>query len=135
MENRIEFYLQFDYKGETHRPAVTVNLDQLLQQQGTLPNLYLLLARENGIGLYSYELEVMESLPIQVAHAEGELVSRFVDGESWDPAGFEKAWHLQQQRGEVETLAAEYLDSVLLQRHPQIIEALLAAYQRGREAS
>lgn len=133
MSNQIEFYVQFDYKGETLRPSININLDEMLQQQGTLPNLYPLLARENGIGLYSYELEVMESLPIQVAHAEGALVSRFVDGADFDQGGFEAAWHLEQVRSEIETLAAERFDSTLLQQHPEIIDALLVAYQRGKE--
>ncbi len=135
MNNQIEFYVQFDFKGETRRPTITVDLDEMMSQQGELPNLYPLLARENGIGLYSYELEVMESLPMQVSHAEGELVSRFVDGEIFDQAGFEAAWHLESIRSQIEEIALQQLDSSVLEQYPAIIEAMLQVYQLGKQKS
>lgn len=134
MKSRIEVFVQFDYRGETLRPTVVVDLDLLMRGQGSIPSLYPLLAKENSIGLYSYELEVMESLPIEVSDAQG-LAAEFVEAQQFDQQGFEAAWHLEQAREQIEAAAGEILGDDFLQQHPQVMEALQAAYQLGKAVS
>jgi hypothetical protein len=131
MKNSIEFYIQFDYKGKTLRPTLTVDLDEMMQQ-GSVSNLYPLLARKNGIGLYSYELEIMESLPLKVAAVVG-MAAEFVQEEQFDQSGFEVAWHTEQARSRIEEIAQQHVSSDLLIKHPELMDALLAVYALGKE--
>ncbi len=134
MKSSIEVFVQFDFKGETLSPSLKIDLDEMMSQYGEMPVLYPLLARHNNIGLYSYELEVMESLPIQGRDAEG-LAAQFVVDGLFDQQGFERAWLGQQAVERLRQLALEHMDGELLEQHPQIIQALQAAYQLGREAN
>ena len=134
MSDQIEICLPFDYRGETHTPSATVDLDQQMESQGHLNPFHLLLAKENGIGLYSYELEVMESLPVQVSHATG-LAAAFVSEERhFDVQGFEAAWHQEHERNKLREMMNSRFSAEELAAHPQLEEALWEAYQLGKNA-
>lgn len=131
MGSQAEFYVAFDFKGASHRPAIMVDLDSMMEQQGSMPNLYPLLAKENGIGLYSYELEVMESLPLQVAHAEG-LAAKFVEDGVFDQQGFELAWKSQYHRDAVIAVAQQHM-AFDPEQETALVDALMAAFQLGQQ--
>lgn len=134
MSNQIEICLPFDFRGETHAPSATVDLDQQMEAQGHINPFHLLLAKENGIGLYSYELEVMESLPVQVTRAAG-LAAEFVSEEKeFDVQGFELAWHQQYERNQLKEIMASRFSEEELAANPQLEEALWEAYQLGKTA-
>ena len=61
MINQITATIEFSFKGETHRPSVELDLDQLMQQYGTIPPLHRMLAALHNIDSYSYEYEMLEA--------------------------------------------------------------------------
>jgi len=134
MTNQIEIYLTFDYRGETHAPKATVDLDLQMEAQGHLNPFHLLLAKENEIGLYSYELEVMESLPVQVSHATGLAVGFVSEEKYFDVEGFEAAWHQQSEKNRLKEMIASRFSEEALTANPQLEEALWEAYQLGKNA-
>lgn len=124
MTNRIEIYAEFDFKGKSFHPVADIDLDSAMEKHGEIPPLTQILARESGIGLYSYELEVLETVPVMVGRAEG-LAKRFVlqDGR-FDGEGFEAEWQNEAVRRKMDVIAQQY---------PSIEEAMFAAYKLGRE--
>ncbi len=134
MKSRIEIFIEFDFRGETFRPSALIDLDQLMEREGRISPFHPILAREGGIGPYSYELEVMETCPVQVAHAEG-LAAEFVRDGHFDTAAFESAWHHENDRQLVRAIAARYFDAEELQQRGVLEEALVAAYRLGKGES
>ena len=134
MKSEIEIFVQFGFKGETRSPAMIINLDQQMEQQGHLSPFIPALAKAGDIGPYSYEYEVMESVPVVVKRAEGAAVSFVVD-EQFDVRGFEMHWRQQREFQKIEEIAQQYLSSEQLEQLPQWRIALVAAYQLGKGTS
>jgi hypothetical protein len=131
VKSELEVFVRFDFRGKSLSPQVTVDLDLQMEQQGHLSDFKLMLARENGIDLYSYEFEVMESLPIVVRRATG-LAEQFSLQGVFDAEGFEARWRVLKEQQQIEAVALEYLDRETLEQNPQWQAALLAVYQLGK---
>jgi len=124
MKNIIKIYVEFDFKGRSFRPTATIDLDMQMERHGEIPAFHSLLARENGIDLYSYELEVMETAPVMVSHAEG-MAEKFVQqNKQFDLNGFKEEWQNCKVHQRIEAIT---------QQHSSVEETLFAVYQLGRE--
>ncbi len=132
MNNRIDASVTFSYKGQTLAPSVSLDLDRFLEKEGKLPDLHLLLATENNIGLYSYEYEVLQAYPLVFANAEG-LAAEFLVGEEFDVEGFIAAWKLSKVVERLEEIAGRHLGEADLNARPALRAALIEAYELGRQ--
>ncbi len=132
MSNRIDASVTFSYKGQTLAPSVSLDLDRFLEKEGKLPDLHLLLATENNIGLYSYEYEVLQAYPLVFANAEG-LAAEFLVGEEFDVEGFIAAWKLSKVVERLEEIAGRHLGEADLNARPALRAALIEAYELGRQ--
>ncbi|MGM0593430.1 MAG: hypothetical protein ACQETD_02745 [Pseudomonadota bacterium] len=132
MGNSVEVTTQFDFKGETYRPSVVIDLDQVMQADGRLPDCYQLLAQSCGIGPYSYEYEVLESSPLSFVRPQG-LAEAFLQGEQFDFQGFRQCWLREQNVAALAAIAEERLGVSSLAQEPALREALLEAYELGRQ--
>ena len=133
MKNSIDATVTFSFKGETHTPSTTIDLDALMKQHGSLPHLYTLLAMENGIDTYSYLYEVMEQSPIRFVNAQG-AVANFVNNEVLDVEGFQRRWQQNQVIDMLQSIASRELNIDDLDNHPELKNALLEAYDCGKSA-
>lgn len=133
VNSRIDVSVTFSFKGETHAPRVTLELDRFLEKEGKLPDIYLLLAQENGIGLYSYEFEVLQAYPLEFSAAEG-LAADFLDGGTFDAEGFVAEWKRQKVVTQLAVIATRHLGEVELSAQPALEAALLEAYELGQQA-
>ena len=66
----IDATVNFSFKGETYNLTTTIDLDNVMQGDGHVPNIHLLLARQNDIDTYSYLYEAMESHPVRYSNAK-----------------------------------------------------------------
>lgn len=132
MGNRITIAVEFDFKGQHYAPSASIDLDQIMRSNGTIPNLCSSLARLNDIDLYSYEFEVMESLEMQFTNAQGVAAECLQNG-VFDKEEFVKRWHQEQQLKALSEVAKQYLQIEVLAQQPQLQAALLAAFELGRK--
>ncbi len=70
--------VEFDYKGESHQLAALINIENFVDHEDFYQSVCLTIARENNIGLYTYELEVMMDQEIVFSDAKG-YVSACID--------------------------------------------------------
>ncbi len=133
VNNRIDASVTFSFKGNTLSPRVTLELDRFLEKEGKLPDLYLLLAQENGIGLYSYEYEMLQAYPIEFANAEG-LAADFLDGVNFDAEGFITSWKRGKLVRTLAEVAERHLQVADLEAQPALRDALVEAYEMGLQA-
>lgn len=131
MSNQITASVIFSFRGMTHNPSLRIDLDALMRAQGEPGGLHVMLAKANGIDLYSYEFELMEDLPITFSAATG-MATDYLDGTDFDLAGFRLAWRKQQALDVLRPLALEYLHIADLSTEPALRDALLAAYRAGQ---
>lgn len=131
MKNSIDAHIEFSFKGETYTPFATIDLDSLLEQGGTLPDIHVLLAERNGIDTYSYLFEVMQEEEISFSNAQG-LAADFLTDGSFDSEAFAARWQENGVISRLEAIATRELGIDRLEQHPQIREALLQAYRLGR---
>lgn len=133
MKNTITAQIDFDFKGEHFSPSATVDLDEIMEATGKAPNLHALIATSNQINLYSYEIEVMEVSPVVISHSEG-MVSQFVsENNQLDVEGFEKQWHKDNAMVGLQLIAQKHLGLDDLKQDKAIQQALLEAYQLGKD--
>lgn len=131
MKSSIEISAQFDFRGETFTPVITLDLDRLMQSGAVMPDYYQLLANENGIGLYSYEFEVLESSELRFSDAQG-LAADFVENGNFDFEGFRRRWLEQRELETLTAIAQRHLGVDELAQQPSLREALLEAYRLGK---
>lgn len=132
MSNTIEISAQFDFRGQTHTPRATLELDALLERGEAVPDFHQRLAIENGIDLYSYEYEVLESSELHFSAATGLALEFFHDG-VFDFEGFRRRWQHQRALQRLEQVAQRHLGVEDLAQDQALSAALLEAYRLGRE--
>jgi len=133
MKNIVTASIEFSFKGETFSPSITIELDEHLKANGSLlDNLYSIIATENNIGLYSYEYEMMQAEPIKFQHVEGFVVDYIKEG-ILDMNAFEITWHENNALSKLLNIAERHLHITDFKQHTELKQALLSAYQLGKD--
>ncbi|MCP4992796.1 MAG: hypothetical protein GY934_03270 [Gammaproteobacteria bacterium] len=134
MNNTIDAWVEFSFKGELYTPKSTIDLDRHLEQRGTLPPLHGILATENGIDTYSYLYEVMEQADVQFDNPRGVAAECLVDGH-FDIPTMERRWREYRVLEQLQTLAGQALGVDDLEQNPELKQVLMSAYELGRQAA
>ena len=132
IRNSVIAYVGFDFKGKHYSPAVVVDLDHFFNRKREVEELYVDLAHEAGIGLYSYELEVMMCDEIEFRDPSG-IAEGLVENGRIDWDRLEKAWHDDAGLREMSKIANKYFNVENIDDHPRLVAALVAAYKLGIE--
>lgn len=132
MKNTITACLPFSFKGEQHTPCYRIDLDGLMEKGQSFPqNLPRIIARENRIGYYSYEFEMLESAELIFDQATG-LAKRFHNEKGeFDFEGFAEAWIVQNNLPRIQQIAQQEMEIENLDENPQLKSALLTAFRCG----
>lgn len=133
MKNSIVASIVCSFKGETHAPAATIDLDATMAAHGHLPDLHATIATQNHIDTYSYLYEVMESQEIEFSQATGIAADCLIDG-VFDRHAFEQRWLAQQELAVLGPIARHHLQIDDLTQHPELKAALQAAFEAGKDA-
>ena len=133
MNNVITITIKFDFRGKHFNPSAEFDLDEIMRNNGTIPDLHYTLASLNNIDHYSYEFEIMLAEEMQYSHAQG-YASEYLHHNLFDKEGFSQRWHAEQQRCALQQIARQHMNIETLAQHPELHAALNAAYQLGRKA-
>jgi len=125
--NYVEVSLEFCFKGVCYSPTAVIDLDSCMHHQDLLPYIYSHLASENGIGIYSYEFDVMVMEEITFSSPSG-LVAEYVSDGHLDIDGFKQAWLEENCIRILQPIASRHLGIENLNNHPDLKAALIAAY-------
>lgn len=131
MKNSFVASVEFYFKGEKYTPSARIDLDRLMETSGGIPSLYALLARENGIDLYSYQYEVMQVEDIRYSEVEG-FVADFIHNGELDVQGFMDKWQEEKVLADLAAIARRCLGVKDLAQQPELANALREAFQLGR---
>ncbi len=134
MNNTIDAWVEFSFKGVFYAPKSTIDLDRYLEKRSSLPPLHGILAAENGIDTYSYLYEVMEQAEIQFDNPRGLAAACMVDGH-FDIPALERRWWEHRVLELLQPLAGQVLGGGDLEQNPALKQALLSAYELGRQAA
>ncbi len=136
--NKIVASVSFHFKGKLYSPEATIDLDHLMTTQhggsDKLSSIHPLLAKKNGIDLYSYEYEIMLEEPVQFSEATGIATEHLCDGQFFID-DFEKAWREEKICGYIQPIAKQYLAIDNLTEHPDLEKALTACFLEGQNKS
>ncbi|OIO67933.1 MAG: hypothetical protein COW19_02405 [Zetaproteobacteria bacterium CG12_big_fil_rev_8_21_14_0_65_55_1124] len=128
MENTVLASLEFYFKGNRYEPTAVIDLDVCLRHEEPIQHIYHTLASENGIGLYSYELDVMIMEPIIFSEPRG-LAAGFLEDGALDIDGLQKAWQEEAIHRILQPIAHRHLGIENLDEHPALKAALIEAFQ------
>ncbi len=134
MDNRISVRITFSFKGETHTPSTSVDLDELIKGGDAHDTLHPLLARTNGIDSYSYLYEVMESHPLEFSNPSG-FAADYLSGTEFDFIGFEKRWREENVISTLDAIIELHFEGEDFAQHPSLKAALHEAFRAGKAAS
>ncbi|MBT3203539.1 MAG: hypothetical protein HOM14_10340 [Gammaproteobacteria bacterium] len=129
-KSSVKVEILFSFKGEKHTPSTVIGFDQYLQKNQPVPEFFHLVARENNIGEYSYEYEVMEMGHFKYSDATG-LAVEFCQQDHFDLAGFIDKWKEEYVLSLLSGIAKKYLDIDDLDENEAIKNALHHAHQLG----
>jgi len=124
--------LSFDFRGQTFKPAIEVDLHQVLSTQQDLNNLHHLLAASIGLDVYRHEYDVLIMQEIIFSQATG-LAREFISDGKLDFNSFIAVWQQQQVLSAIHPIAQQHLDISDLSQHENIRKALIASYQAGQK--
>ncbi|VAW61581.1 hypothetical protein MNBD_GAMMA11-734 [hydrothermal vent metagenome] len=130
MSNRVTASIRFYFKGVSHTPSVSIELNEYLETSISVPDLYPIIAKANNYDLYSYEYEMMQAEDIVFSEARG-LVAEFITDGVLDLHAFERAWEEGALLKELVDIARKELSIDDLDKRPDIKQALMDAYRRG----
>jgi hypothetical protein len=128
MKNSIRVSVTFSFKGQTYQPSMVLDLDQYMATGASRENLYSQLAKQNNIGHYSYEYEMLQSEPLCFDQAEG-LAKEFLTGQDLDMEGLQHAWLKQSLKKQLTDIASQHMNINELDDIDGLEETLLAVYQ------
>ncbi len=131
MKNAIEARMEISFKGEVHQLSSHLDLDELMRAHSCVPSLQHILATDNQIDPYSYLYEMLETTQVTFHQAQG-LTSDFLQNQTLDIQGFEKAWLQQQLRKKLQEISLQELEIDDLDQHPAVARALERAYKLGK---
>jgi hypothetical protein len=133
--NSLVAKIPFSYRGELLEPSARINLDAWMEQGAqSLPDFVQIVARENHIGPYSYELEVMEVSDVLFDSPCG-LANDFYnpDTQEFDFAGFAEQWLAERHFEQLTQITQACLDTQL-EPGSALHKALMAAFALGRNS-
>ncbi len=133
MKNSIDAHIEFSFKGETYSLSSTLDLDKVLDKYISPESMHYVLAVEHGINTYSYLYEVMQEEEIRFDNATG-LAAGFLKEGVFDLQGFIARRGESQLTDSLQAIALHEMGIEDLDRHPQLKNALIRAYQLGMEA-
>jgi len=128
MHNTILASIEFYFKGICHDLSAVIDMDACMRHHDAIQYIYHTLASENGIGLYSHELDVMIMEDIEFSNPTGLVASFFNEGEL-DIDGFDAAWQEQKVVNTLQPIAKKHLGIDNLDEHPALKSALIEAFQ------
>lgn len=135
MKNSIVVRIPFNFKGQLFEPKSRIDLDDWVQREaGETFDWIKQVAVENGIGSYSYELEVMESSEFLYESPTGLAIQFFdAEAETFNFEGFTQSWWQHQALSVLEgihqSVFGESIDT-----ESKLYQAMLQAYQAGQQA-
>ncbi len=133
-EQSVTASLQFDFRGETFRPSIRVDIDRMMQREGDISTLYDMLAASIGMDRYRHEYDVMILEPIRFSDPVG-LIANFIHDGALDFDAFADAWQQQRVLGLLRPIAAARFGIEDLDQHPALRDALLESYRAGLAAA
>ncbi|MCK5726750.1 MAG: hypothetical protein KAH22_08005 [Thiotrichaceae bacterium] len=136
MCNIIDVQINFSFKGIEHSPKITINLDETLQATGRLPSLRQQVVNASEFGAYSYEQEVMESMPLTTTLVSGTIAQQCINEDKYfDSKQFIQQWKEQQRDVDLHSIAKKRLNISNLNdnQHAAIKLALVDAYTLSQE--
>ena len=133
MKNSFVASVEFYFKGEKYTPSARIDLDRMMETSGGLPSLYTLIARENGIDLYSYQYEVMQVEDIHYSEVKG-FVADFIHNGELDVQGFVDKWQEEKVLADLAAIAQRCMGVEDLAQQPELAHALQEAYALGQSA-
>ena len=131
MKNSIDVRVEFSFKGVDYAPTATIDLDLMMERGGELADLYSFLARQHNIDTYSYLYDAMESHDICFDKPTG-LASRCFSNGIFDQQAFERLWFEEKEMQALKDIAKRHLKIDDIRQHPEVMQALLSAYQAGK---
>lgn len=132
MKNQISIRLEFYFKGKELTPSMVIDLNKPVLTEDNYKSLYTLLAKSNGIDLYSYEYEMMLGEELIFSDATG-LAKQFTENGKFDFAAFYQAQDDEIIIKAISKIASEHLSINDLSSRPEIKTALLEAYKLGQK--
>ncbi len=78
--NKLTATVEFDFKGKHHQLSSEIDIDKVITHEDFYNSVYLSIANNNNIGLYTYELEIMMDQEITFSNAKGCSIGCIDDG-------------------------------------------------------
>ena len=135
MKNSIVVKIPFWFKGKLFEPTAPLNLDDWAKRdEGEEPNFPLAVAKANGIGSYSYELEVMESAEVVFESPSGFATEFFTEETNeFDFQGFKTRWLSHAYFSELNNITKKHLNESVDENSP-LYRALMEAFTLGKNS-
>lgn len=133
MSNKITASVEFYFKGKAFNPTAELDLDQIMQNFGAIPDLHQHLANLNNIDSYSYEYEMMLAEEIQFSQAQG-LATQFLVESVFDLTAFQQHWYEQNILKQLAPILKQQLNIDDIEQNPELKTVLLATYHLAKKS-
>lgn len=130
--------VEYSFQGKQYKLVAQLEVAYLteLLESGNEGAVHRIIARKAGLDTYSYAYEMMEMQPIHFSDAQG-LISNYIEDGELDVQAYLQAWReatavMDKDDELLAEIAQKCLQIVNLAEHPDLRNALKAAYQAGK---
>lgn len=132
MKHSLHASLSFDYQGNTHTLLSVINIENIISHEDFYQPIYVQLAQEHDIDLYSYQLEIMMDQAIQFSNAQG-CAEGCIDDQSLNLELLRQHYEQMLCLEKIEDVATKHLNSSEMTEG--VKKALIEAYQLGKASN
>ena len=79
--NTVTASIGFDFKGQHFSASTEIDVDNIIYHEDFFSSVYLTIARDNNIDIYSYQFEIMTDQNIAFSNEKGCAVGCIINGE------------------------------------------------------
>ena len=126
--NTLTVTVMFDFKGENHTLSSEIEVDKIINYEDFYNSIYLNIAQNNNIGLYTYELEIMMDQNIIFSSAKGCAEGCITNGKL-------DLIQLKENQQKSECLPKIKVIAEQFESHNDITSALVDAYLLGKKST
>jgi|TARA_B100001105_G_C22326038_1_gene414748 hypothetical protein len=79
--NTVTASIGFDFKGQHFSLSTEIDIDNIIYHEDFFSSVYLTIARDNNIDIYSYQFEIMTDQNIAFSNGNGCVIGCIINGE------------------------------------------------------
>ena len=129
--NQVTASISFDYKGQNFLLKNQINIDNIISHDDFFNSVYVFIAQENNIDLYSYQFEIMIDQNIVFSNEKGCATGCVINGDL-DINMLRDKYQISEYLSKIDSIIRKNIPQE--KRSKEVKKAMIEAYLLGKKS-